>query len=186
VFVSGIVLASEYRKIAIIGGSGAGKSTLALQVGKALALEVHHIDSMFWCNGWEVRDKAEFLAKVEDVLAKDSWIFDGFPKECWATHAATLDMLIFVDTPYFQRFWRVVKRSYKQGQNGPPGRSGLAYVMLRKKFVYNWLFGAHRHARQRCNRNFKNAGGNMVKVRLEGAKSVNKFLAELEAGVVRQ
>lgn len=41
------------RRIAVIGNAGGGKSTLSRLLGDALALPVHHVDSIQYRPGWE-------------------------------------------------------------------------------------------------------------------------------------
>ena len=167
-------------RIAIIGGSGAGKSALARRLGAALNVEVHHIDKMYWQCGWVVRNKTDFMALATNALEKESWIFDGFPGQCWETHGHTLDTLVFLDVPYFKRFWRVMARSVKNGKNRGPDNAGNLAGIFRKAFIYNWLLGWHLRAHWRCIEVLENVPTNVRRVHLAGELSLESYVADLE------
>ncbi len=170
-------------RIAIIGGSGAGKSTLARCLGTALGTEVHHIDKMYWQSGWNKRDEAEFVAMATEVLDTESWIFDGFPGQCWETHGHLLDILVFLDTSYFIRLWRVLSRSVKNGRSRGVDNSGNFWGIFRKQFIYNWLFGWHLKAHKRCLAVLKNAPTDAKRVHLTAESDINSFVSDIKRTV---
>jgi len=166
-------------RLAIIGGSGAGKSTLARRLGAALAVPVHHIDMMYWQNGWVVRDQQALAALATAALEQEHWVFDGFPGRFWHSHGDNLDTLIFLDVPYFTRFWRVITRSFKNGRHRGPDNAGNLAGLFRRKFIYNWLFGWHLKAHWRCKRLLDSAPQNVRRVHLPNAQAIEKYMAEI-------
>lgn len=165
-------------KIAIIGGSGAGKSTLALRLGQQLNLTVHHIDKMYWRPNWQKRGESDFLAAAKDVLDQESWVFDGYPAQFWQNHAQALDMVIFVDTNYFVRFWRAFSRDFKNNNKTRPDGPEDCKGVFRREFFHNWLVGWHRNAHRRCLSILHSAPVNVRKIHLTSAKAADTFLAD--------
>ena len=166
--------------MAIIGGSGAGKSTLARRLGAVLGVRVHHIDQMYWQDNWQLRDEREFSALAMAALEQENWVFDGYPAQFRKTHGDQLDALIFLDTPYFVRLWRVLSRSVKNGKKRGSDNAGNLAGVFRREFIYHWLFGWHLKAHWRCKAILDRAPDNVKRVHLRNSKEVAQFLASLK------
>ena len=96
----------------IIGGSGSGKSTLARRIGEKLGLPVYHMDrEVHWLPGWVERDKAAKIPIVEEIVARDAWVFEGGHSATYPQRLARAEMLIWTDAPLWLRLWRVTRRS---------------------------------------------------------------------------
>jgi adenylate kinase family enzyme len=98
------------RKILVIGSGGAGKSTFARQLGRALQLEVIHLDSIYWSPGWVEMPKPEWRRTVEALTARESWVMDGNYSGTLELRLAACDTVIFLDLPRLLCLWRVLKR----------------------------------------------------------------------------
>ncbi len=104
----------------ICGGSGSGKSTLARIMGERLGLPVYHMDQIHWKSGWVERDQEDRKAMVREIVAKDTWIFEGNHSRTHRERLARADTLIWIDLPILLRQWRVFARMLKSyGQHRP-------------------------------------------------------------------
>ena len=65
------------ERILVLGPCGAGKSTLAAALGERLGLPVIHLDKEYWRAGWVEPPQAEWLGKVEELIARPRWVMDG-------------------------------------------------------------------------------------------------------------
>ena len=140
-------------------------------------MPVHYVDTMYWQEGWIARDEPAFVELATEALEQESWVFDGFPGQCWQSHGDSLDTLIFLDVPYFTRFWRVLKRSFKNGRERGRDNAGNLAGIFRRKFIYNWLFGWHLRAHWRCKRLLNKAPENVRRVHLSNAQAVESYVA---------
>lgn len=98
------------KKILIIGSSGAGKSTFARRLGKAIGLEVIHLDKLFWNPNWVETPKDEWQTKVEETLQGESWIVDGNYSGTMETRIKACDTVIFLEMPRIVCVYRILKR----------------------------------------------------------------------------
>jgi adenylate kinase family enzyme len=72
------------QRVLVLGPGGAGKSVLARELAGISGMPLIHLDREFWGPGWVKPGRDEWLAKLDGLLAGDTWIADG-------THADTLD-----------------------------------------------------------------------------------------------
>ena len=104
----------------ICGGSGSGKSTLGRIMGERLGLPVYHMDHIHWKSGWVERDQDDRKAMVREIVAKDTWIFEGNHSRTHQERLARADTLIWIDLPILLRQWRVFARTVRSyGQSRP-------------------------------------------------------------------
>jgi adenylate kinase family enzyme len=109
-------------RVVVIGTSGAGKTTLA----RAIAVRIDHphieLDAINWQAGWRdlVRhDPAEFVRRVAQATAADTWVADGnyglVRDWVWrrATHLVWLDYArsVIMARVISRSLVRVVRRS---------------------------------------------------------------------------
>jgi len=98
------------KKILVIGSGGAGKSTFAVRLGKALDLDVIHLDRLYWKPNWIETPKDEWKETVDEVLKRDSWIMDGNYSGTRETRIRSCDTVILLDIPRSVCLYRILKR----------------------------------------------------------------------------
>lgn len=98
------------QKIAILGSSGAGKSTLARALSKKLALQVIHLDQLFWQPGWIEGDQALLRERIDQHTSAPAWIVDGNYASHFDVTLARVDTLVFLDYPTRICLARAIKR----------------------------------------------------------------------------
>lgn len=98
-------------KVAIIGNGGGGKSTLAIKLGKALRIDVHHIDRIQFKPGWKLTPPEEVARTHGAILAADRWIIDGWGGwQLMERRFASADTIILIDLPLHIHYWWAFKR----------------------------------------------------------------------------
>lgn len=61
------------KRIIVIGSGGAGKSTFSKRLGRALNIEVIHLDAHFWKPNWGETPRDEWRRAVEEPVKGDAW-----------------------------------------------------------------------------------------------------------------
>jgi adenylate kinase family enzyme len=83
------------KRILIIGSAGAGKTTLAHYLGQHLALPVIHLDQLFWRPGWVAPPVIEWKQQVNQLLARPTWILDGYYHNTLDVTCRAADTILF-------------------------------------------------------------------------------------------
>ena len=99
------------KRVLVIGPGGAGKSTLAQRLGEILSLEGIHLDKFYWRAGWIEPPKEDWLATIEQLLARDAWVMDGNYSGTLERRLEAADTVVFLDLPRTTCVWRVIKRA---------------------------------------------------------------------------
>jgi len=93
-----------------MGSSGSGKSTLARQLGEITKISAYYMDGLrFTSNRMEI-PKNEFRAKQTEIVAKESWIFEGNSLGTMAQRMERADTVVFIDYNRYFCLYRVFKR----------------------------------------------------------------------------
>lgn len=128
------------KRVMIVGGPGSGKSTLARIMGARTDLPVHHMDRIHWTPGWVERNQADRCAMVRDVIAQDTWIFEGFHRRTDTERAARADTMVWLDLPVLLRFYRVIWRTFRdRGRVRPDMADNCAEGFNEGTFAF-WLW----------------------------------------------
>ena len=129
------------RRILIIGPLGAGKSTLALELGRLLAVPVHHLDTLYWGDGWTPTPPAEWQALLDRIVADESWIIDGNFTSSLPQRLAAADTVIYLDLGPLTSSIRAVRRRilhrWRRAPAVPGGERPMFNVQL---FRWIWAF----------------------------------------------
>jgi len=104
-------MGSSMKRVAIFGNAGGGKSTLARRLAEITKLPLYILDKLQFREGGAPVPHGEFLELHRDLLARESWIIDGYGDNTtiWERVEAA-DTLIHVDLPLPLHYWRVTKR----------------------------------------------------------------------------
>jgi adenylate kinase family enzyme len=178
--VAGTPLARPMQRIAIIGSGGAGKSTLALQLGARLGIDVVHLDALYWQPGWVETPKAEWRARMSELVHGERWILDGNYGGTLDLRLATADTVVFLDLPRLTCLWRVVVRSARfRGRSRPDMAPGCP-ERLSWDFV-TWIWTYPRRRRPALLRALDDVASETRVVRLRSAGEVRAFVAGIPA-----
>ncbi|MBE1555125.1 adenylate kinase [Sporosarcina limicola] len=132
---------SQHKRVLIIGCSGAGKSTLSRKLASRWRLPLHHLDALFWNEGWVPTPKLDFREKMKDVLARPEWIIDGNFDSTLEMRAQRADMIIFLDFPNWLCLSRICKRVWMyRGQTRPDMAEGCPEKIDREFARWIWRY----------------------------------------------
>ncbi|WP_437658936.1 AAA family ATPase [Sorangium sp. So ce1182] len=112
-------------RIAVLGSPGSGKTTLSVRLGQLLGLPVHHLDDLYWHEGWTPTPAAEWRAVVEELVARDRWIIDGNYADVLDVRIRAADTVVLLDVPPAVCVVRVLRRYIAQmrgDRTGLPAR----------------------------------------------------------------
>lgn len=110
------------KRVAVFGNAGGGKSTLARQLASITGLPLYVIDKLQFKDGGAAVPHDTYLQLHRDLLAKDSWIIDGYGDSAtvWE-RCGVADTLVHVDLPLAVHYWWVTKRLIKGVLADPEG-----------------------------------------------------------------
>ncbi|MGB5013194.1 MAG: DNA topology modulation protein [Pyrinomonadaceae bacterium] len=129
------------KRVIVIGSGGAGKSTFSRRLGDALGIEVIHLDQLYWQPNWVEPAKAEWAAKIESLVKRDSWIMDGNFGGTRTIRVKACDTVILLDLPRSTCTFRVLKRRWKyRGRNRPEMAVGCPEKIDLKFLLWVWNF----------------------------------------------
>ena len=167
------------KRVMIIGQPGSGKSTFARALGERTGLPVVHIDQIHWKEGWVERDQDEKTKMCLEAHARDEWIFEGGHSITWPDRLGRCDTLIWLDYPFLNRCWRLIKRTAMDY-----GRTRLDLPDNCPERIdfdfYRFVFRTRKSAREKAQHFFDNAALEKERLRLSNDLEVANFLESVE------
>ena len=131
-------------KIAVLGYSGSGKSTTTKYLGEFFDIPFLYMDTVYWAENWQERDREEALARVVGFMKQDDWVMDGnYSSLLQKERLEQADHIIFMNFSCWSCLWRVLKRYLK---NRNKTRESIAEGCIEKidlEFVW-WVLYAGR------------------------------------------
>ncbi|MCA1321993.1 topology modulation protein [Bacillus tianshenii] len=169
------------RRIMVIGVSaGAGKSTFARRLGKALEIEVHHLDRLYWKPNWVEASNEEFAQAQQDIIKhKQEWILEGNYTGTFDFRAKHADTMIYLEIPLYTCLYRVVKRWLTNlGKTRPDMGEGCEEKMEWSfiKFIYTTYHARKRKMRER----FRKYGNGRTIIVLKNQKEIEAYISRIE------
>jgi len=93
-------LISEAHRINVVGTSGSGKTTFAQRLARIKGVPCIEMDGLFWQANWRESTDVEFMPRVEQALAPDSWVLDGNYTRTIPIKWSKTQLVIFIDLPF--------------------------------------------------------------------------------------
>ena len=109
------------RKVLIIGGNGSGKTTMARQLAKITGLPLCHLDTLYWTDDWQPRERSEFITLLQAELEKEEWILDGNMRRTLPQRLPYCDTVIYLDFSGIRCFFGTLKRLVQKPRSIAPG-----------------------------------------------------------------
>lgn len=175
-------------KILLIGSGGSGKSTLALRLGRALGIEVSHLDALLWKPGWVLAGREEQIAIQREIIARDRWIIDGNFGGTLSLRIAAADTILLLDLPPLLCVRRVIMRRLRgRGRTRPDMAQGcpehLRLTRTDREFLARvWNFRRNSLPGILPLLQGKREGARVITLRSPAA--VERFIAEVERNLI--
>lgn len=133
----------QYKKIHIIGSVGSGKTTLARKLSKDFNIPYHELDNVVWKRfqtGDVRRSEKERDAYLKKIVTSDAWINEGVHYQ-WVTESfVNAELIIFLDTRYSKRSYRITKRFFLQKLGLEKSHYKPTFTMFKRMFRWNTYF----------------------------------------------
>ncbi len=109
-----VILKKIPNKIHIIGSVGSGKTTLARELSSKLNIPLYELDNVIWKryeSGDIRRTEEEREEHFNTIIHSETWIVEGVHNEEWVSNSfRNAELIIFLDTNYSVRIYRIIKR----------------------------------------------------------------------------
>jgi adenylate kinase family enzyme len=132
------------NKIHIIGSVGSGKTTLARALSKKYNIQFYELDNVVWerhQSGDRRRTDEDRDKYLEEIVSTKKWIIEGAHNHPWVYKSfKNADLIIFLDTPYFVRILRIIKRYVQQILGLESANYTPSFNMFKAMFRWNRVF----------------------------------------------
>jgi adenylate kinase family enzyme len=129
------------RKIHIIGSVGSGKTTLARNLSLKLNIPHYELDNVVWRRSKPSdikRSDEERDQILSTIVQSDAWIIEGAHYNEWVfTSFNNADVIIFLDTDYSKRKYRIVKRFVLQILKIEKSNYKPSFQIFKNMFIWN-------------------------------------------------
>lgn len=169
------------QRIMVFGVSaGAGKSTFATRLGKALDIDVFHLDAFFWKQGWVEASMEEFTQSQQDMIKNhSSWIVEGNYTATFDIRAEKADTIIYLELPLRVCLYRVMKRWLTNLGNRRPDLGGECTERMEWAFL-KFIITTYRARKKAMKRRLDFYQEDKLVVRLKGQRAIEYFIREIE------
>lgn len=132
------------QRIHIIGFVGSGKTTLARELSKTYQIPFYELDNVAWIrkdSGDIRRTDEEKKEHLQSILQTNTWIIEGIHQEEWVVESfQQADCIIFLNTSYPIRVFRIMKRFMKQKIGIEKAHYQPTFSIFFKMFRWNKRF----------------------------------------------
>lgn len=131
-------------RIHIIGSVGSGKTTLAKTLSNKYNIQYYELDNVVWerqPSGDIRRTDEDRDARLDQIVSTKKWIIEGAHSQPWVSKSIqNADLIIFLDTPYFVRIRRIIKRFVRQIIGVELANYKPSFNILKAMFRWNRKF----------------------------------------------
>ncbi|WP_226683082.1 P-loop NTPase family protein [Sutcliffiella horikoshii] len=169
------------QRIMVIGVSaGAGKSTFAARLGKALDIQVFHLDAFFWKPGWVEASIEEFSQSQKEIIKNhNAWIVEGNYTATFDIRAEKADVIIYLELPLRVCLYRVIKRWLTNLGNRRPDLGGECTERMEWGFL-KFIITTYRARKKAMKSRLDFYQEDKLVVRLKGKRAIEYFIQEIE------
>ncbi|BCZ45073.1 DNA topology modulation protein [Clostridium gelidum] len=122
-------------KIDIIGAVGSGKTMLSHRIAEEFHIPCYEQDNVVWIrtiDGDVRRTDEEIERMFMDILMSKNWVMEGSPRKLLKKRYEYCDYIIFLDTHYFIRLYRILRRWIRQ-------RTGKELYNTKPTLKFLWM-----------------------------------------------
>lgn len=124
-------------RIVVIGVSASGKTTFTRRLSEKLDLSAYFADEIMWRPGWKYIGDEETAKRINGIIAKEHWIFEGYiTSQVRSKVFERADCILYLDYPgwisalrYIKRWWKHRKKPRKE-LPGSPEKFSFKFLKL--------------------------------------------------------
>jgi adenylate kinase family enzyme len=134
------------RKVALLGNAGGGKSTLGARLSRRTGIALYSVDELQWKPGGVRVADEEFERIHDEILARDSWIIDGFgtyPSYMRRLEAA--DTIILIDHALWRHYWWTARRNFLSPFRTPVGFPENTPLVRQSVSIAKFMWWVHKN-----------------------------------------
>jgi len=131
------------KKIHIIGSVGSGKTTLARNLSSKLQIPFYELDNVVWkrCKTGDIRRSDEERdLYLSEIISSEAWIVEGVHHKWVMQSFENAEIIIFLDTDYSKRTFRIIKRFILQKLRLEKANYKPTFDIFKKMFDWNAYF----------------------------------------------
>jgi adenylate kinase family enzyme len=145
------------KRVSVVGNSGAGKSRLARRIAQILDISYVELDAIHHQPDWEPIDSDEFLQRVTEITAEESWVIDGNYRSVVVDGPVwkRADTVVWLDLPRRTVMYQVTRRTLSRTArrtelwNGNRERWSNLWALDPNTSIIRWSWTQHAKYRQR-------------------------------------
>jgi adenylate kinase family enzyme len=169
------------RRVVVVGSSGSGKTT----VGRALATQLGYpfieLDALHWGPGWTEATADELRARVQPIVATDTWVIDGsYRGKIGDLVIERADIILWLDLPVHVWFPRLLRRTLRRIARREvflnENRETVRDAFFSRDSLLLYAVRSHRRRR----RLYPEQLARYNVVRLRSQREIDRFLAGVE------
>ncbi|WP_199425583.1 AAA family ATPase [Thermaerobacillus caldiproteolyticus] len=131
------------NKIHIIGSVGSGKTTLARTLSSKLNIPFYELDNVVWkrCKSGDIRRSEEERDEcLNHIIHSAAWIVEGVHHKWVLPSFQNAELIIFLDTDYSKRTFRIIKRFILQKIGLEKANYKPSFKIFMKMFEWNYYY----------------------------------------------
>lgn len=105
------------EKVWITGNAGVGKTSLGGELGEALRIPFHSLDSIVWQSGWKKTADDLKQASIAELVTAERWVIEGVS----LSGMREADLVVFLDLPRVVAASRALRRTMRYRFQTRPG-----------------------------------------------------------------
>jgi adenylate kinase family enzyme len=168
----------------VIGiSAGVGKSTFARRLGKALNIDVYHLDTFYWKPDWVEASLEEFSKAQHEIVNQGQWIIEGNYNNTLEIRSEHADTIIYLELPLYVCLYRVIKRRFMNiGKTRPDMGIGCKEKIDWEfiKFIITTYYPRKRKMVERFN-DFQSFGPKKDIITLKSKQEIHTFLENIKS-----
>ena len=174
----------QFTRFNVVGCSGSGKSSLGRRISAALDLPYIELDAIYWQPDWTEPHDDEFLPALAEALAGEAWVLDGNYHRTAPIKWQKVDVVVWLDLPYWQIFWQVLSRTLRRSitreELWAGNRESLAKAFFSRDSILLWSLTNMKKIRDRYTEVMRDESFIGIRfVRLRSRDEVSAFVAVL-------
>jgi adenylate kinase family enzyme len=170
-------------RINVVGTSASGKSTLAKAIAAKLGYAYVEMDALWFKEDWQNVSDEEFNVNVAEATKADAWVLDGNYTRTVHIKWQRVEMVVWVDMPFYITLYRAVKRAIVRVVTQEPlwhGNRETWRKLLSKGSIVWWMIKTHKTNVLKYEAIMQDERYKHIQfVRLRSAKDVESFINEL-------